>query len=117
VPPPPPPFWDNPAFWVYLLTWLPFVAFLTLYGTRSQWSESGIGRALFTLAASMVAVLTNALAGIVFGDYPGRDMFRLVLLGGVSLAGWNLLRNLVGVQREAGRTHDDPELTHPKETP
>lgn len=107
-----PPFWAIPAFWVYLLTWAPFASFLILYGLRSPWRATSTGRGIFTLTASMVAVLSNALAGVMLGDYPGRDLVRLILVGGVACAGWNLLRNLIGLQHEAGRGSDtaSPDL-------
>jgi xanthine/uracil permease len=80
---------------------LPFALCLFFYGTRSPWQVSATGRALFSLLASLVAVLGWAvLVQITVIPKPVLDAMRAVLLGGVALSGWVLLRNIRLLQHQ-----------------
>lgn len=90
-------------FWIYLLCWIPYTAFVVLYA-RSPWRSSSTGVGLMTVAGSMVAVLTNALATVILGPaWPYRDVMRLIFLGCVAAAGWFQLKNLIVLQHKARR--------------
>lgn len=92
---------DNWAFWIYFAAWLPFALFVILYA-RSPWRSSAVGRGLMTVSASIVAVLTNALAALLLGPaYPLRGIFSLELIGATAVAGWYQLKNLLASQRSA----------------
>ena len=97
----PSPFFASWTFWLYFAVWLPYVLFVWFYGLRSPWRDSPIGRGLMIVAAVIVAVLSNALLGMVFGQYPYRDAVRAILFAALSLAGWYQLRNLLTLQRDA----------------
>lgn len=88
-------------FWLYLGTLLPYALCLVLYGIRSPWQMSPVGRGLFSLYAALVAVLAFAVvAQIAVIPTSVRDLLRAVLLGGVALAGWVQLSNILRLQRE-----------------
>ena len=115
--PVPPPFWENPAFWLYVALALPFVLCLLFYGLRSPWRRSPVGRALFTLLASLVSVLVFVvvrLSGLI--TEPVTNVLRVVLLSGVMVAGWVLLANILRLQRNhngAGEPHTHSRSTDP----
>lgn len=96
-----PPFYENSAFYVYLIAWLPFALFVALYATRSPWRFTQTGRALMSVAGSLTAVLTFVLVVLIFPEFPAsmKDVLRGVLTGGVSLSGWLMLRDLITKQR------------------
>lgn len=95
-----PPFWENWIFWLYLSLWLPYAAFVVLYGLRSPWWKSAIGRGLMGMAASIVAVLTNVLLALAIEPYPWRRPVAIVLIAGAGMVGWYMLGNLVRLQRQ-----------------
>lgn len=108
MPPPPAPFWANEVFWLYVALTVPFALCLAFYGLRSPWCASPVGKAIFTLLASLVAVLLFAvisLSGLI--GPPLTDFLRFVLLGGVMTAGWVLFIQIVKLQREARRCRDN----------
>lgn len=88
-------------FWLYLATWAPFAACLAIYGFGSPWQETLVGRGLFRLYASLVAVLTLVLVvQIVDIPRPLVDVLRAVLLSFAALAGVGQLRAILRLQRE-----------------
>lgn len=93
-------FYDNPTFWFYLVTMLPYLVFVVLYGVRSPWSRTPIGRNIMLLNASIVLILTNVLGALVFGEYLLRDAIRVVCLGGVLAAGWYQVKNVLVAQKK-----------------
>lgn len=97
-------------FWLYLATWAPFAACLCLYGLRSPWRSSGVGRGLFYLYGAIVAILTLVLV-VLLVDTPEWlvDVLRVLTLSGVCLAGFLQLKNLVKLQNE--RDSDPPPPT------
>lgn len=97
-------FFADPRFWQYVTTLLPFLLCLIFYGLRSPWRDSPVGQALMTLYASLVAVLAYAVLAIA-GVVPAalHAVLRVVLLGGVAVAGWVHFANIVRLQREARR--------------
>lgn len=102
-----PPFWANLTFWIYLIVWLPFALFVVLYATRSPWQSTPVGRAVMSLAVSITAVLTFVLIVIVFPIPDGaKQVLRAVVLGGVAIAGWLMVRQLL-TQQNAGRRQVD----------
>lgn len=95
-------FYTELRFWIFVATLLPFALCLLLYGLRSPWRESWVGKSLMMLYASLVATLGFALvatSGVV--PEPLRDLLRVLLLGSVSVAGWVQLANILHFQREA----------------
>lgn len=96
-----PPFYERVPFYLYLATLAPYALCLFFYGTRSPWQKSQTGRALIALLVSLVAVLGWAvLVQVTVIPKPVLDVMRGVLLGGVALAGWVMLRQIVQLQNE-----------------
>jgi hypothetical protein len=94
-----PPFYANWTFWAYAFVWLPFALFVVLYGCRSPWRSTAVGRGLMTLAGAITAVLTFVLVVLAVPIPPEvRDLLRGATLGGVAIAGWLQLKNLVQIQ-------------------
>lgn len=95
-----PSFLTNWMFWAYAFVWLPFFLFVVLYAARSPWRSTSTGRALMTLGGSLTAVLTFVLV-VIAVPLPAevRDMLRGLTLGGVAIAGWMLLRELIRLQK------------------
>lgn len=96
------PFYENLMFWAYAFVWLPFALFVVLYGVRSPWRSTSVGRGLMTLAASITAVLSFVLL-VIAVPIPAdvRDLLRGATLGSVGLAGWLQLKNLLVIQNRA----------------
>ena len=85
---------------IYAVTALPFIGCLLAYGFRSPWRATGIGRAMFTLYASLTAVL--GLAALLQLFRPAHSvalLLALVTLGAVCLAGWVQLLTILRLQR------------------
>lgn len=87
--------------WLYVLCWLPYATCTALYGLRSPWRTSWVGRGLLAGYAAITAVLTVALVASV-ATIPDEIRHTLVAatLGGVALAGFVQLANIVRLQRE-----------------
>lgn len=98
----PPPFWENPAFYMYFLAWLPFFLFVVLYATRSPWRQSATGRGLMAVSMAITAVLSFVLLVMAWPTMPDqiKDTIRAVLMGGVTIAGFLQLRNLLVLQKQ-----------------
>ena len=94
------PFWESWIFWAYAFVWAPFFLAALMYATKSPWRVTPVGRALMTLLLSMTAVLTFVLAvlAVDIGEWL-TNVLRGVTLGGVGIAGWMFLRELMVLQR------------------
>jgi type VI protein secretion system component VasK len=100
-------FWTNPAFYIYLEVLTPFLAFVILYGAKSPWQASAAGRSVMILTGTLVLVILQGLATILFGDdWPWRGEARLTVLTLGSVAGWYLLYTLVTLQYRGRRLLD-----------
>jgi hypothetical protein len=102
-------FWTDLRFWLYAVTLIPFLLCLLFYGLRSPWRFDPVGRALFTLLASITSVLlfaTVTLSGVI--PVPVTTALRPLLLGGVIVGGWLLLFQILRIQRESRRRADCP---------
>jgi RsiW-degrading membrane proteinase PrsW (M82 family) len=89
-----------PVWSIYLLTLAPFLACLLLYGLRSPWHRSAVGRSMITLYATIVTVLAwVAFASAAEVPEELRMLIRVPLLGAVSAAGWVQLVMIVRLQR------------------
>lgn len=95
-----PPFYENPAFWLYVFVWLPSALFVGLYWARSPWRSTLAGRGVMALGISILAVLTFVLIVLAAPIPPQiRDLVRTITMGAVGLAQWLMLRNLLTEQR------------------
>lgn len=86
---------------LYLLVAVPYSLFVILYATRSPWYRTAMGRSLLLSKAVIAALSVHAVLSLWFGDYPGRDMVRVFVVGGAITAGWTQLTLLIIEQRRA----------------
>lgn len=93
------------------------LTFAVLYGTRSRWSLLVAGRSLLYVIAALSLVLVQNAAGAYFGlAYPGRDLIRLALYGGLLLTLANMVRTLLAIQRgKRAGVLPDRDLTDSRE--
>lgn len=72
------------------------VVFVLLYGIFLNWRKTAAGRAIFYFMVSVVSVMgLNILARVTGGDYPFRDILRLVVYLGVCGTAWRLVVTLI----------------------
>lgn len=88
---------------LYMAVAVPYTAFVLLYGFRSPWWATGMGRSLLLSKAVIAALAINAVLALYFGEYPGRDLVRAFVVGGAIIAGWSQLILLVLEQRRDRR--------------
>lgn len=101
-------FYADPRFWLWVTTFAPFALALALYGVRSPWQGSPVGRSLFMLLASLSAVLLfGVLAVAVVLPEALLSVLRFVLVGGVQVAGWVFLVQVIRLQRTPRRRSTD----------
>lgn len=105
-------FYTELRFWLFAAPLLPFALCLYFYGRFSPWRESRVGKSLMLLYGSLVATLLYAVIAVadVFPE-PVQRVARVVLLGGITVAGWVHLANVLHFQRQARRCAEKDE--HP----
>lgn len=100
MPPHDGPFWAHPAFWAFAVAFLPFALCGLLYGFRSPWYASGVGRSMMALYAVISGVLGYALVvQVIPASASVVDAVRAVTMGAVALAGCLQLASIVHYQR------------------
>lgn len=85
---------------LYLLVLVPYTLFVVLYATRSPWYRSAMGRSLLLSKSVIAALAWNAVLALWLGDYTGRGVIRVFIVGGAIVAGWAQLILLVIEQRK-----------------
>lgn len=101
---------SDPAVWLYLAVAVPYTAFVVLYLTRSPWFRTALGRSLLLSKAVIAALAWNAIFALAFGDYPGREVLRVFIVGGALIAGWSQLYLLIREQRAQRRCPESEEI-------
>lgn len=87
---------------LYCAIAIPYTLFVILYAVVSR-PRDAIGRSLL-LSMFVVALLAwNAVLALWLGDYAGRMVVRVLVIGGALVAGWSQLALLVREQRAARR--------------
>ena len=100
------PFYENIAFYMYVAAGAPYAAFVGFYWVRTPtWRQTPIGRGLMAQALSLTAMFAYiCLLLAVPVSEELKDMLRALLLGGITIAGALMLKNLLveqSKQREA----------------
>lgn len=97
-----PPFYSNPAFWMYVMAGLPFALFVGFYAIRTpSWRRSSMGRALMSQAVSLTCMFLFILLLLAVPIPPQlKDTLRALLLGGITIAGWLMFKNLLREQAD-----------------
>lgn len=91
---------------------IPATAYPILYGLRTQWYKSAVGRALFIQSVGFMLLIDISSLYQIFGDnYPGRDQVKLlvflIILGGL----WYVLLAFIRIQFWS-RPGPDDRYTH-----
>lgn len=74
-------------------------AFVLMYGFRSPWRATVVGRSLMYVWVSLAVILTLITGTFWFGEYPGREWVRLAVYTPLPVALGKFLWVLVQVQR------------------
>ncbi|QHB37252.1 membrane protein [Gordonia phage Gudmit] len=78
--------------------------FVLLYGFRSRWQATHVGRVLLYLGASFAATVTQVTISVwTHSDYPLRDAVRAILYFVLLAAVGNLVWTVIREQREDRR--------------
>ena len=93
------------AFWL-ILAWIPYTAFVLLYGFGFPWWSTVLGRSLLLSKTAIWLLLSHFLLRSAVGDYPGDEAMVPLLVTGVTIAGWTQLWFLVRTKREYRRADD-----------
>ena len=96
------------AFWMYVIAGAPYAAFVGFYAIRTPtWKRSAVGRGLMSQAVSITAVFAY-IALLLAVDVPEdvKDVLRALLLGGITIAGALMLKNLLVQQAKASESAD-----------
>lgn len=88
---------------LYLAVAVPYTAFVVLYSTRSPWYATGLGRSLLLSKTVIAALAINAVLSLWLGEYPGKEIVRVFIVGGAIVAGWSQLILLIIEQHRARR--------------
>lgn len=97
-------FLDVMADYLLLAGGLGALVFIVLYSGFMDWRATPAGRAILAFMVSLVSVLGLILASrFTGGDYPFRDVLRLVLYGAVFVTSWRLVFVLISAWREDAR--------------
>jgi len=78
------------AFWL-VLAWIPYTAFVLLYGLGFPWWSTALGRSLLLSKGVIWLLLTHFLLRAWVGGYPGEGATVPLLVAGVIGAGWTQL--------------------------
>jgi len=92
------PNWDAAVLDIFCL--VPALAFLVLYGFRSQWSRNYVGRGLMSLSASLNLALGYILFVNIWPTVPFRVEMRTGFFLIIAIALWWQLAVLLIAQRE-----------------
>jgi len=112
------------------LTWLDVVADLALlggalgivvfwlaYALLFRWRSTAAGQAIFAFTGSLLLVLVLVLVGrVTGGDYPGRDLVRVVAYGSCFITSWGLVAVLARGWLRGNRPLDLHERESAKRT-
>lgn len=78
------------ALWL-ILAWIPYTAFVLLYGFGFPWWVTPLGRSLLLSKTAIWLLLTHFLLRAWVGQYPGDEAMVPLLVAGVTIAGWTQL--------------------------
>lgn len=91
-----------------LLSSFPAVFLFAAYYSRSRWRSTAVGRSLMYQSLSMALVLVVVLSSMLWHDYPGRPIVRLVGYTWLSVNLWRMFFTLRAYQKTADE--QDPRL-------
>jgi len=66
------------------------------------WARTGIGRALMIQKIAMLAMLLLIESSYIFGDYIGRDIFRVLVYGSLPVMFWTVFLEMRRIQKRHG---------------
>jgi hypothetical protein len=77
---------------------IPAVLFVLFY-LRVRWEQSSIGRQTMAISVSMALILVNSTLIVLFKNYPGRGVIRIVLFATIIPALWWRVILIIRAQR------------------
>ena len=85
---------------------LPAALFAFSYGAFSRWWVTDIGRILMGLIVSLLYIIGLSLAKSMFGDFPGRDIARIVGYTAILVGLWHMFFALRRIQKSSTNAHE-----------
>lgn len=112
--PPTPTFLDGIGNYVLLFAGLSAITFVLFYGLGSNWRGTPGGRAVFFFVSALAVVFAYSIfSRFLGGDFPGRDIIRLVIYSYVLITTIHLLVDLIRTQHNGNYRRDHISLlTH-----
>lgn len=86
---------ENIILWLITLAAPAQTLFVLIYGTRSPWYRSLLGRALFTKALALGLLLDLSLVAHWWPDYPGQKPITIIIVALVLAGAWLQLAALL----------------------
>lgn len=77
---------NTQALAMYLVGWFTVTFLIYRYGRFSPWQSTKAGQSVMLVKCSLWATLSWALVAVLFPDWGGRDLARVLLLGFVNAA-------------------------------
>lgn len=111
--------WQSLTFWMYAIPTAIYAAFVGFYAIRTPaWKRTAVGRGLMTQAASLAAVFAYICLMLAV-DLPEdiKGTLRALLIGGVTIAGALMLKNLLIAQSQRDQPDVSMRPDPTKETP
>lgn len=101
--------WDWISMVALLVSYVAVIGFIVVNHLRIDWRHNAWGRHVMRFSYTYVGIISVALAGRIFGDYPGRQVVIAALY--VVLAGVMLERLWMVLHPPGGRRKVAPEPT------
>lgn len=99
-------------FWACML---PAVVFVVLYGLRSRWWVTDIGRIIMGLCMSLTYMTGLSLVRFALEDFPGEDVFRIAGYLAINIGLWHMVLTLTRIQKATRNTPETERVKHEKE--
>lgn len=87
--------YENILLWLITIAAPGQTLFVLIYGLRSPWYKSLLGRALFTKSLALALLLDISLVGHWWPTYPGQKPIGIVVVGLVLIGAWMQLVALI----------------------
>lgn len=89
---------------------VPLTVFIVFYASLSQWRATELGKVLMGLAVAIDAMLIVGLSALLFGQWSGISVVRIVLYAAMHAGAWRMLAVLRRIQRTRCDGTVDPAL-------
>ena len=99
-------------FWACML---PAVVFVMLYGLRSRWWVTAIGRIIMGLSMSLTYITGLSLVRFSLEDFPGEDVLRFAGYLAINIGLWHMVLTLTRIQKATRNAPETGRVKHEEE--